>query len=89
MKTSSIVTELPDITLHTIYPCCGGRARILALVDIPREVYDRRCPRCGKQWCVERRIAVMRYGARIDILEWEPRFVPDPSCDDGQEETQS
>jgi transposase-like protein len=57
--------------LYTKYPCCGGRSRFRAIKSVPRETYERRCPRCGRRWNVERRTSVEEQDKRIDILEWE------------------
>jgi transcription elongation factor Elf1 len=57
--------------LNTRYPCCGGRARIVALVLLPRETYERQCPRCGQRWDIERRPLRQDADMAIDKLEWE------------------
>ena len=62
---------LERLTLATTYPCCGGRCRLVALVALPRETYDRRCPGCGQQWQVDRHCQVAGPKIRIDVLQWE------------------
>jgi hypothetical protein len=58
-------------TLKTKYPCCKGRARFKAVHDVPTQIYDRRCPFCGKAWMVTRTsLAPISYG-RVDELVWE------------------
>lgn len=64
--------SMEKITLKTVYPCCEGPARIVAVVDSPRETYTRKCPDCGKRWEVERRSVGATKASRIDILEWNP-----------------
>lgn len=56
--------------LATKYPCCGGPCRIRAIIDVPREVYDRTCSTCGQRWLVDRRTAKASDLGRIDVLEW-------------------
>lgn len=62
---------LPAVTLRTKTPCCGRRVIIQALVDVPRETYDRQCAGCGRPWIVERHLGAEHKGVRIDILTWE------------------
>lgn len=57
--------------LNTTYPCCGGRSRIVALALLPRETYERQCPRCGQKWGIERRPLRQDSIMAIDKLEWE------------------
>jgi len=63
-------SKVPSVSLRTVYPCCKGDSRIAATIDVPREVYERRCPHCGDVWEVERRTANLFNGRRIDILDW-------------------
>jgi hypothetical protein len=64
------MTGLPTTTLITVTPCCKRAVRIVALHDVPKEVYERTCRGCGQPWWVERRIARDEPGKRIDVLEW-------------------
>lgn len=57
------------VLLQTRHPCCNTRATFRALKEIPREVYARICPRCGRKWTVERRTAAEGTAKRIDVLE--------------------
>ena len=59
-----------SIRLNATYPCCNGRARFVATNHIPREHYERRCPRCGTNWDVRRMTASDNGDVRIDIIEW-------------------
>jgi hypothetical protein len=63
---------LQIVRLHTVYPCCHGKAIVKALVDIPVESYDRKCPRCGRGYSVRREVVRDARGIRVDKLEWTP-----------------
>lgn len=58
------------LALRARYPCCGGAARLVATVEVPMERYDRRCPRCGQDWTIERRLLIVRPALRADRLDW-------------------
>jgi hypothetical protein len=71
--TTEIRTPLATVTLRTKTPCCARRVRIVALVDVPHQKYDRTCAGCGRAWIVDRvegRSFDRR--VRIDVLTWEP-----------------
>lgn len=64
---------LPSVLLRTACPNCGRRLRFSALVDVPRERYERVCPGCGTSWVIVREELRARSteGVRLDKLEWE------------------
>ena len=55
--------------LKTVYPCCNGRAILVALAAVPRETYSRTCPECRTRYLVERRAIPCKLGI-IDVLDW-------------------
>jgi hypothetical protein len=55
--------------LKTTYPCCGGPAIIDAMTLLPRETYNKKCPRCKTGYQVERTAITTTFGW-IDTLEW-------------------
>lgn len=63
------MNALERVTLRSKTPCCGRPVRFAALVDLPREAYERRC-RCGRRWWIDRLVLRVRPGIRIDSLEW-------------------
>lgn len=65
--------RLPTFTLATSTPCCTAPVRLKVVNDVPREVYDRQCAKCGQKWQVERRRARSTYTALVDILDWTIR----------------
>lgn len=58
------------LTLGTVYPCCGRRARFLAIDRVPRERYVRLCHNCDTRWEVLRTTLGERDGVRLDKLDW-------------------
>jgi transposase-like protein len=64
------LTGLETVRLHTKYPCCQGKAIVKALVDVPVERYDRKCPHCGRDFMVRREVVRNERGIRVDVLEW-------------------
>lgn len=63
--------------LRPTYPCgCGARARLAAIHTVPRQRYERTCPRCNINWTITRE--TMREGAiRMDRLEWQTTTASD------------
>lgn len=48
---------------------CGHRFRLAAIHGVPREKYERRCPKCRLTWTIAR--TTIREGTlRMDRLEW-------------------
>lgn len=68
-KLTSVMAAM-FVTLATKFPCCGAKCRIRATNDVPREVYDRTCKRCGITWEVERKTLRQGKEKRIDSLVW-------------------
>ncbi len=60
-------------TIKSSYPCCKGACLLPFYAAIKREKYERRCPRCGKLWAIERRLLSLlgKDGSRIDQLDWQ------------------
>ena len=63
-------SALPTLTLRTVTPCHKKPVRLVALLAVPLERYERTCPECGAEWTVERREAKVTAESRVDILEW-------------------
>jgi ssDNA-binding Zn-finger/Zn-ribbon topoisomerase 1 len=59
------------VLLNTRFPCCRGRAIFRAIEQVPREIYQRKCPQCGQKWGIERRTTKENNQMRIDMLDWE------------------
>lgn len=60
-------------TVKGAYPCCKGESRFPFYEAVKTELYERTCPKCGKEWDVRRtEFAVLdKDGSRIDQLDWE------------------
>lgn len=61
------------IILRGKYPCCQGKFKIKALIDIPKQIYDRTCSKCNKKWTVTRTFLTNSKILRMDKLEWEKK----------------
>lgn len=58
-------------TVRTEYPCCKGPAIIIALVDVPRERYQRKCSSCLRIWDVRRTVLSSTPDIIVERFEWE------------------
>ena len=62
--------------VQTEYPCCKGRAWFDRIYDVPRQRYDRTCPRCNAKWTVDLTTRRRTNALTIDIAEWMPEAIP-------------
>lgn len=66
------VGKIEQRVLRTSIPCCGNRrTAIRAICSVPKEVYHRSCPDCGKKWVVTRTAMTESASYCVDRLEWE------------------
>ena len=56
-------------SLKCACPNCGKNIRLISFVDIPIQVYERKC-KCGKNWSIKR-TTLQDFPVRMDKLEWE------------------
>lgn len=62
---------METLTLSTTYPCCAGKARLVAIVALPKQNYTRRCPGCGTVWDVRRVSTPFLTDCFVHRLEWQ------------------
>lgn len=58
--------------INSTYPCCKGKCQFVCN-DVPKEIYQRNCPKCGKFWEITRVGMVkdmLKKQMRIDRLDW-------------------
>ena len=56
--------------VKTIYPCCRRPARFLCFLDVPKQGFDRRCPRCDRYWNVTVKFMRRGRGWTMRAVEW-------------------
>jgi transcription initiation factor IIE alpha subunit len=63
-------------TVKAQYPCCKSEARFPFYEAVKTELYERTCPKCGKEWDVRRSevVTIGSDGSRVDRFDWEHSF---------------
>lgn len=57
--------------IKTVYPCCNGLAKLVAITALVRQNYNRVCPLCATKYLVERvSVDCPNLGGIIDMLNW-------------------
>ena len=57
----------PPNNAYADFPCCGSRVTL----PTDTEHYQRRCPKCGKDWVIVRTTVRVSGPARVDSVTWE------------------
>lgn len=62
---------METLKLRAEYPCCGGKAFVTVIVDVPHERFDRRCSKCNQRWTVfKTELPKLNKNAFVNKLEW-------------------